>query len=186
MELDGVAAVQKNLAMQTQRYVEACKAAQLKMGTLIVERANRYVPVKSGTLKKSAYVRVRFSTKKGVFTNVGYTARHAAAIHKGVADRKTRAGKQYRVKLTPHSGSTRFLARAVKDFKAGYAEKMAMITKAYAASGVTMAQVANPYPYVPRVSKWGGFNKAIRAQIRAERKAKWGGFEREIRKSMRG
>lgn len=175
--------VARHLLQQTMRYDNAVKAAQIRMGVQIIQDARTITPVASGTLANSAFVRVR-TLKAGAFVSIGFALRYAAAVHKGEYQRTSKKGRVTKVHIRPHTGQTRFLAKALAHNKANYIEKLAMLTKAYVASGVDPSMVQNPFPYHPpkNVKRFGPVtlaehqkkeaSRARRAANRAARKGR--------------
>jgi hypothetical protein len=178
--LRGMDEVRRKLKEEQKRWAEATKAAQLRMAIDLVTAARQTTPQRTGQLRDSAFVRV-INGRDGIYTKAGFGARHAGAIHKGSADR---AGGT--VKFQLRNGQTKFLAKAVRQVKSGYAARLAKLTRIYYDSRIGPDMVRNPY--VSRADQWKAFQRAVRGQMRAERRAerdKWAGFNKEIKRQMR-
>jgi hypothetical protein len=149
--VQGVNAVAAKLKAEAERYDNAVRAAQLLMGIALIKSANGRVPVRTGALRASAYVRVRSSNKQGIFTNIGYQARHAAAQH---------GNTRYRHVV----GTAKFLAKSVAARRPSYVTAMATLTKYAYANRMTPSMVSNPFTYKPPKRKPRSFGPITREQ----------------------
>ena len=178
----GVGATQRFMTDEKERWIEAHKAALLKMGVTMIRDSQGNVPTDTGALRKAAYVRVVVSRKGLISVKAGYRARHAGAI--SIGQIKKKSGKIVKFKL--RNGTTRYFAKAVRAREAGYAAQIAHMTKQMYTAKMLLKDVYNPYPWRrAKPGKWSGFRREIRKQIAAEHKAKWGGFNSAIRKQIK-
>jgi hypothetical protein len=175
----GIDKLKKRLKAETKRWTEATAAAQLKMGIDLLTQARSLVPVQTGRLRDSAFARV-VRGRRGVYVKAGFAARHAGAIHKGMAKRA--AGL---VRFRLRNGEPRFLAKALRAIRAGYAKRMKALARIYHANNITTSLISNPYQ--TKADQWREFQRAVRTEMRRQRRAetkKWAGFNREVRRQM--
>lgn len=165
MKFIGLQKAVKRLKEDTKRYENATKAAVLLMGIAMVKDSQPDVPVRTGALKRSAFVRVIKSRAHGVIAKAGYSMPYAGAISKG--SRVTKTGKKtvYRLK----NGKTRFFYTAARKRKAGYLQAMTTLIKYAYANKLTADNVQNPYQ--SRADQWKAFRRAIRTEIKKQRRA---------------
>jgi hypothetical protein len=146
MEVLGIQQTKKGILQAGEDYVEALKAAQIKMGIILISKARVLAPNVSGTLRNAGYVRPqRVPTKAGSLVTIGFRAKHAATMNKGSAVRKKSGKVVYRYS----NGGKEFLNKALRSMKGSYASLMATMIKSFVANKVKASAISNPFPYRP-------------------------------------